>query len=367
MATEKKVIKVEPEFVICNNFGDAEIAQDPFAEGGPHHIEIKEEFVEPPFEDFDVNEVFVLRMSDDDGQVKTTVQQQDGNHIEEFNEFDDFDDDFDRGDDFFNEFDDEPVPITNQKELEVIETSQTKWKTKIINKNNDDIENGNAPNETKNEVEESNTKNEQNEEIDTKAIETKSIEKNKAKMTLRAKEKKNLGSKVKKNVGSKPSTKKKGRPKSQEEHKCRVCDKCYPYASLLKIHERTHMVDKGHNCPICEKSFARADHLKQHIKSVHRGEVINGVVQKPSFERKCDICSKVFYHSGNLRKHMILHTGERPFTCSEPNCGRTFVLSQHLKSHQKLVHSDEKSFQCAQCGKFITFYENFFLFYPIFH
>ncbi|XP_031627841.1 zinc finger protein 883-like [Contarinia nasturtii] len=364
--TKEKVIKQEPEFVICGNNGGAEIAQDPFAESGCQ-IEIKEEFIEPHYEDFDVNEVTVVRLTDDDKDVKeskpTHLVHVENNYVVDEIDHDDYDDDdFNRENDFFSEFEDEPIlsltPITMLSECDVqptTEPSKTKWKTKIINKSNDEIQN-------LKQTDEANEKNHETKDRRVKNVRKDNATKSngqKVKKTLETKDKKPLRSKVKKAIESKSGAKKKGRPKSQEEHKCHICDRSYPYASLLKLHIRTHMTDKGHNCPLCSKSFARSDHCKQHINNVHKGEVVDGVVRKPSFERKCEVCCKVFHHSGNLRKHMTLHTGERPFTCDEPNCGRTFVLAQHLKSHQKLVHSDEKSFQCAQCGKLFNHSGNY--------
>ncbi|XP_055297104.1 zinc finger protein 83-like, partial [Sitodiplosis mosellana] len=142
----------------------------------------------------------------------------------------------------------------------------------------------------------------------------------------------------------------------KEKHKCELGDKCFVNANELKQHAETH-VGKGHTCPVCGKSFSRADYREHHINSAHKGEVVDGVVRKPTYEQMCEICSKVFHHYGNLRKHMILHSGERPFSCTE--CGKTFAWNQHLKSHMKLVHSDEKSFQCSICGKLFNHSGNY--------
>ena len=39
----------------------------------------------------------------------------------------------------------------------------------------------------------------------------------------------------------------------------------------------------------------------------------------------------------HVQQHTRLHTGERPYKCSELNCGRSFIqlsnLQQHMKTH----------------------------------
>lgn len=329
----------EPEFVVCHNNDDVELASDPFADS-QGLLPVKEEYVEPSFDEFNVNEVTVVHIK----QNKPTV---DSDH-------DDYGyDTLNRDDDFSYDYDDESVPSdtlkTELSEFDVKRSREdfgTNWSSAEVIKDANDVKN---EEKFKNEAR-ANGDVKTNAKTKAKWIKEKKICETKGKKSTKIKETESPDSKV-------DGVKKKGRPKSQGEHKCTYCNKSYAYASLLKLHTRTHMIDKGHNCPLCEKSFARADHCKQHINNVHRGEVVDGVVRKPSFERKCDICAKVFHHSGNFRKHMILHSGERPFKCEI--CGRTFVLAQHLKSHMKLVHSDEKSFQCFQCGKLFNHSGNY--------
>lgn len=308
MGDSSEIIKVkkEPEFVACHNNDDVELALDPFADSG-NMVQVKEEYVEPSFEDFDVNEVRVVQFKEEPNQ----------------NAHDDYDcDNFDGGNDFHDEFDDFPsyddVERNSPIDTSMISTALTEKTVKTEKQIELEVKDESDVEDINKIIESPGSKVNKTKQNAKKTTSTK--------LETKSKPESKTESEVKSEASvSKTGVKKKGRPKSQDEHKCMFCGKCYQYASLLKLHTRTHMLNKGHNCPLCGKSFARADHCKQHLNNVHKGEVVDGVVRKPTFEATCEICSKVFHHSGNLRKHMVLHSGERPFSCDE--CGRTFVLN----------------------------------------
>lgn len=52
-------------------------------------------------------------------------------------------------------------------------------------------------------------------------------------------------------------------------------------------------------------------------------------------------CLRRFKRLEHLKRHMRIHTLERPFRCSYPGCQKNFSrsdnLSQHIKTHQKHV------------------------------
>ena len=48
---------------------------------------------------------------------------------------------------------------------------------------------------------------------------------------------------------------------------------------------------------------------------------------------RCPYCNKSFSNTGNLNKHLKLHTGERPHKCSF--CGRGFTENYKLRIHTK--------------------------------
>lgn len=68
--------------------------------------------------------------------------------------------------------------------------------------------------------------------------------------------------------------------------------------------------------------------------------------QKSRQKNECQYCRKTFSRSDCLTRHMLLHTGERPYTCEI--CRKTFTQSGHMRQHMR-THSEIKSFKCTLC------------------
>ena len=50
---------------------------------------------------------------------------------------------------------------------------------------------------------------------------------------------------------------------------------------------------------------------------------------------QCSVCRRLLANNSSLKRHNLLHTGERPFKCS--TCNRTFVQQHHCQKHE-LTH-----------------------------
>lgn len=58
---------------------------------------------------------------------------------------------------------------------------------------------------------------------------------------------------------------------------------------------------------------------------------------------KCEVCSREFTLSANLKRHMLIHNSVRPFQCHV--CFKSFIQKQTLKTHM-IVHLPVKPFKC---------------------
>ncbi|KAF2155622.1 hypothetical protein K461DRAFT_318337 [Myriangium duriaei CBS 260.36] len=52
----------------------------------------------------------------------------------------------------------------------------------------------------------------------------------------------------------------------------------------------------------------------------------------------CPVCKKAFSRPSSLKIHSHSHTGEKPFKCAHPGCGKAFSVRSNMKRHERGCH-----------------------------
>ena len=116
------------------------------------------------------------------------------------------------------------------------------------------------------------------------------------------------------------------------------CAKAFMTESELKTHQTIHSGNLPFQCNLCGHRFVKMKSLNSH-KKVHLGIKPHG----------CAVCDKAFIRKDQLQVHMSVHSKEKSFLCV--TCGTSYTRQTHLIEHNKRVHIGEKRFSCKDCDK----------------
>ena len=125
---------------------------------------------------------------------------------------------------------------------------------------------------------------------------------------------------------------------------CDQCHKCFGNMKSLRLHKRrTHVGKKLFVCGKCDKSYKSSRYLRRH-EMLHEGERLLNFA--------CNQCDKCFTWPEDLQRHKKTHLGLKPYACNL--CDKSYSYSWDLKRHQR-THTGEKPYRCSQCDKCFTY------------
>ncbi|XP_077989862.1 uncharacterized protein LOC144444322 [Glandiceps talaboti] len=122
---------------------------------------------------------------------------------------------------------------------------------------------------------------------------------------------------------------------------------CFEYSTRsednrLEKQSRTLPVFENSNNNVKEDTFPKdEEQCLEHRAARNEDEKIH--VKRRSLV--CKECRQSFTRKDNLKRHMKIHTNERPSPCLCEKCGHSFTTSWSLKIHMR-IHTKERPSSC---------------------
>ncbi|KAM3928660.1 ras-responsive element-binding protein 1 isoform 2-T3 [Leptodactylus fuscus] len=109
--------------------------------------------------------------------------------------------------------------------------------------------------------------------------------------------------------------------------------KCPPPNRIGRRNQESKEEKSSYTCPLCEKICNSQHQLTMHIRQ-HNTDT-------GGTDHSCSICGKSLSSASSLDRHMLVHSGERPYKCTM--CGQSFTTNGNMHRHMKIHEKDPNS------------------------
>ncbi|XP_061176551.1 uncharacterized protein LOC133185393 isoform X2 [Saccostrea echinata] len=161
----------------------------------------------------------------------------------------------------------------------------------------------------------------------------------------------------------------------RKTHKCELCNYVAATSSNLKRHQNIHLDVREHQCNQCGQTFRQKIHLERHIKYKHEEKAVKcplcdyvcanenpdlkvhikrrhiPVEDDEAKEAKsytCAECGLMTYSKRDMRQHMKFHKSGPELKLFCEQCSFVTDCESRLRRHV-LIHSHERPYQCGLC------------------
>ena len=122
-----------------------------------------------------------------------------------------------------------------------------------------------------------------------------------------------------------------------KKYVCPACGKAFSRISVFNLHLITHSKNKLHLCEICGLTFKHSSTLHLHRRRHSAGAYF-----------KCDMCNKLIQSYIHLKRHIQAHIGyewETLHKCPHPHCSKRFTTKAQIRDHVNL-HAGIRPYVC---------------------
>ena len=136
--------------------------------------------------------------------------------------------------------------------------------------------------------------------------------------------------------------------------RCAKCRKTFQSPDLLTKHvEAVHdNVNKpscsGNSIPSLSTNFSPKKRKNSPVSANDDGSVMTRIVRDNKSQHNCTYCHETFSSQCDLSRHLLQHTGEKPYQCLL--CKASFTRKSSLNNHER-IHSGIRPYICSVCSE----------------